>query len=60
MFFRVAWQTLRQLCGDKTRVGGLPGMTAVLHTWGSDLKHHVHIHCLVTFGGLDEGRGRWC
>jgi glutathione S-transferase len=27
-------------------------MTAVLHTWGSDLKYHVHAHCLVTFGGL--------
>lgn len=60
MLFRVAWRTLRQLFGDPKHVGGLPGMTAVLHTWGSDLKHHVHLHCLVTFGGLDEGRGRWC
>jgi hypothetical protein len=60
MLFRTAWQTLLELCADKTRVGGLPGMTGVLHTWGSDLKHHVHVHCLVTFGGLDEGGGRWC
>lgn len=30
-------------------------MTAVLHTWGSDLKYHVHAHCLVTFGGLSCG-----
>lgn len=30
-------------------------MTAVLHTWGSDLKYHVHAHCLVTFGGLSSG-----
>ena len=58
MLFRIAWRTLRTLCVD--RFGGLPGMTAVLHTWGSDLKHHPHVHCLVTFGGLDEGRGRWC
>ena len=59
LLFRVAWQTIRGLCADPGRVGGLPGMTAVLHTWGSDLKQHVHLHCLVTFGGLDEGRGRW-
>lgn len=53
MLFRVAWRTLTEL------VDGLPGMTAVLHTWGSDLKHHPHVHCLVTFGGLDENSGRW-
>lgn len=37
-------------------------MTAVLHTWGSDLKYHVHVHCLVTFGGLSPHAGpqwRW-
>lgn len=54
MLFRMAWRTLCQLCN------GLPGMTGVLHTWGSDLKHHPHVHCLVTFGGLDEKNGRWC
>ena len=53
MLFRVAWRTLTEL------VTGLPGMTAVLHTWGSDLKHHPHVHCLVTFGGLDKKRGQW-
>ena len=59
MLFRVAWQTLRELCAEPGGVEGLPGMTAVLHTWGSDLKHHVHLHCLVTFGGLDQSNGRW-
>lgn len=34
-------------------------MTAVLHTWGSDLKYHVHLHCLVTFGGFDQQSGQW-
>jgi hypothetical protein len=35
-------------------------MTAVLHTWGSNLKYHVHAHCLVTFGGLDgESQPGW-
>ena len=59
ILFHSAWRALRDLCGEENRVGGLPGMTAVLHTWGSDLKQHVHIHCLVTYGGLDEGSGEW-
>jgi hypothetical protein len=29
----------RELCADVAHVGGLPGVTCVLHTWGSDLKH---------------------
>ena len=59
ILFHSAWRSLRDLCGEDNRVGGLPGMTAVLHTWGSDLKQHVHIHCLVTYGGLDEKSGEW-
>lgn len=59
ILFHSAWDSLRDLCGEVNRVGGLPGMTAVLHTWGSDLKQHVHIHCLVTYGGLDEKSGEW-
>ena len=52
LLFRSAWRTIEQLCAKPENVGGKPGMTAVLHTWGSDLKYHVHVHCLVTFGGL--------
>jgi hypothetical protein len=53
ILFRAAWKTISLLCADKNNLGARPGMTAVLHTWGSDLKYHVHLHCLVTFGGLD-------
>lgn len=60
LLLRSAWQTIRDLCADPGKVGGLPGMTAVLHTWGSDLKHHVHAHCLVTYGGWAEQKGAWC
>lgn len=60
LLLRSAWQTILDLCADLRQVGGLPGMTAVLHTWGSDMKHHVHAHCLVTYGGWDEQRGVWC
>jgi hypothetical protein len=59
LVFQSAWQTIREVFADEDNVGGLPGMTAVLHTWGSDLKYHVHLHCLVTFGGYDQQSGRW-
>ena len=52
LLLRSCWKTIAKLCADEDNVGGKPGMTAVLHTWGSDLKYHVHVHCLVTFGGL--------
>ena len=55
LLLRSCWKTIAQLCGEEDNVGGKPGMTAVLHTWGSDLKYHVHVHCLVTFGGLSGG-----
>ena len=59
LLFRSAWKTVKKLCGNPKNVGGLPGMSAVLHTWGSDLKYHVHAHCLVTFGGYDEKEKAW-
>lgn len=59
LLFQSAWQTIREVCADKDNVGGLPGMTAVLHSWGSDLKYHVHLHSLVTFGGYDAQSGKW-
>ena len=55
---RAAWKTVKNLSSDKTNIGGKPGMVAVLHTFGSDMKYHVHVHALVTFGGLDN-HGRW-
>lgn len=52
LLLRSAWQTVKAVCKKSSNVGGLPGMTAVLHSWGSDMKYHVHAHCLITFGGL--------
>lgn len=56
--FRSAWSTLSALAADPKRLGGELGMTAVLHTWGQDLGRHVHLHCLVPGGALDED-GHW-
>jgi Putative transposase/Transposase zinc-binding domain len=58
VLFKAAWQTIGKLAKDDTNLGGTPGMTAVLHTFGSDLKHHIHLHTLVTFGGVSK-EGKW-
>ena len=58
LLYQSAWATIKEVCKDPKNVGGLPGMIAILHTWGSDMKYHVHLHTLVTFGGLDE-EGNW-
>lgn len=56
--FQCAWDTLKQFAHDPQRLGGQPGMTAVLHTWGQNLSRHVHLHCLVP-GGVLSDAGRW-
>lgn len=55
---RAAWKTIKVLTSKNENVGGLPGMVAVLHTFGSDMHYHIHVHTLVTFGGIDD-RGNW-
>jgi len=58
LLMRSAWQTIRKLSQDESNLGALPGMIAVLHTFGSDLKYHIHVHTLITFGGLTKS-GAW-
>ena len=53
---KVAWETVKKLSAEN---GSVPGMTTVLHTFGSDMKFHVHIHALVTYGGIDISNGTW-
>lgn len=57
--FRSAWSTLRELAEDPRHLGAELGVTAVLHTWSQTLAHHVHLHCLVTAGGLAPAGDRW-
>lgn len=57
---RSAWSSLAKCARDAGNLGALPGAVMVLHTFGSDLKYHVHVHALVTFGGLTKnGLWRW-
>ena len=58
LLMSTSWRVVKKLCKDPDNVGGLPGMVSVLHTFGSDMKYHIHTHCLVTFGGLDKS-GKW-
>lgn len=58
--FKAAWKTIKKLCGASENLGALPAMTAVLHTFGSDLKHHIHLHTLVSFGGINkDNKWQW-
>jgi hypothetical protein len=45
-----------ELCRDPRHLGGTPGVLAVLHTWTQQLLYHPHVHCLVTGGGVRDGR----
>ena len=58
LLMRSACKTIKTLSLDADNLGGLPGMVSVLHTFGSDIKYHLHVHCLITFGGLNKA-GDW-
>ena len=58
LLFTAAWQTLQELLADAKYLGALPGVIASLHTWQTRLLPHVHLHLLVTAGGMDAG-GQW-
>ena len=52
MLFQTASQTLQEFARNPQPLGAEIGITAVLHTWGQTLTEHVHVHCVVTGGGL--------
>jgi len=59
LLFKATAETLLTIASDPKRLGARLGITAVLHTWGSALTHHPHIHCIVPGGGLSLDRERW-
>ena len=52
LLFRAAAETLQQVAADPEHLGAEIGFLAVLHTWGQNLQHHPHVHCVVPGGGL--------
>lgn len=59
LLFSTSAQTMMTIAADPKRLGAKVGMTAVLHTWGSALTHHPHIHMIVPGGGLSPDGSRW-
>ena len=59
ILFRTAAETLRTIAADPRHLGAEIGFFAVLHTWGQNLLHHPHLHCVVTGGGLSPDGSRW-
>ena len=59
ILFRAAAETLLQIAADPKHLGAEIGILAVLHTWGQNLQHHPHVHCVVPGGGLSPNGSRW-
>jgi len=59
ILFRTAAETLRRIAADPKHLGAEIGLVAVLHTWGQNLHHHPHVHCVVPGGGLSPDGARW-
>ena len=59
LLFEVAAETLRTIAADPKHLGARIGATLVLHTWGSALTHHPHVHGIVPGGGLSLDGERW-
>jgi hypothetical protein len=59
LLFKAAAETLLTLAADPKHLGARIGLTAVLHTWGSALTHHPHVHVIVPGGGIALDGSRW-
>lgn len=59
LLIKSAARSITKLAADPRYVGGLVGVMAVLHTWGSNLAYHPHVHCLVTAGGVSSDGQKW-
>jgi hypothetical protein len=59
LLFEAAHETLKEVAANRKHLGAQIGVVVVLHTWGQNLHHHPHLHCVATGGGLacdDSGR----
>jgi len=59
ILFQATAQTLRTIGTDPKHLGAEIGFIAILHTWGQNLLHHPHLHCVVPGGGIAPGGLRW-
>ena len=59
ILFRATAETLQTIAADPRHLGAAIGFFAVLHTWGQNLLHHPHLHCVVPGGGISPDGARW-
>ena len=59
LLFRTAAETLLTIAADSRHLGARIGATAVLHSWGSTMTHHPHVHMIVPGGGISLDGTRW-
>ena len=59
LLFKAAAETTLTIAADPKHLGARIGITAVLHTWGSALTHHPHVHMIVPGGGMSLDGERW-
>lgn len=59
LLFRATSGTLLEIAADPKHLGAEIGFFAVLHTWGQNLMHHPHLHCVIPLGGLSADHAEW-
>ncbi len=59
LLFKASAETVTTIAADPNRMGAKVGLTSVLHTWGSALTHHPHVHMIVPGGGLSPDGTKW-
>ncbi|MCG6116148.1 MAG: IS91 family transposase, partial [Mesorhizobium sp.] len=59
LLFKAASETMLTIAADPKHLGARIGITAVLHTWGSAMTHHPHVHMIVPGGGIAPNGSRW-
>jgi hypothetical protein len=59
LLFKASSETMRTIAGDPKHLGAKIAITSVLHTWGSAMTHHPHVHMIVTGGGISPDGSRW-
>lgn len=59
LLFKAAAETLATIASDPRHLGARIGFTSVLHTWGSAMTHHPHLHIIAPGGGLSPDGARW-
>src|SRR5205809_4520160 len=59
LLFKAAAEATLTIAADSKHLGARIGITAVLHTWGSALTHHPHVHMIVPGGGISLDETRW-